>query len=180
MLYNLVIKRSLTTIPNHVKEFAENRVRTKCFDNVFNKNVIFKSHFLPFSVFYSSFLFKKWKILEATEDKGRCLVELKVDEQLANINKVIHGGALASLADAVSTIALYNTPVRKPGVSVSINISYIKPAKLNDTILIDGRVIKAGAKLAYLAADIYLKDKDSLELKKELLIATATHNKFIV
>ena len=44
-----------------------------------------------------------------------------MDDTLSNINKSIHGGALASLADIVSTAALINTIKRKPGVSVSLN-----------------------------------------------------------
>ena len=77
---------------------------------------------------------------------------------MANINQVIHSGALASLVDLVSTAALYNTKQRKPGVSVDMHVSFIKPAKLNETILVEGRVVKAGNKMAYTIANIYLKD----------------------
>jgi len=41
-------------------------------------------------------------------------------------------------------------------------------------------VVKAGNKIAYLAANVYLKDKESFDLKQEMLVATATHTKFIV
>lgn len=60
-------------------------------------------------------------MISAPEDQGSCLVEIKVDEKLSNVNKVIHGGAIASLADLVSTAALYNTKLRKPGVSVDMH-----------------------------------------------------------
>lgn len=96
------------------------------------------------------------------------------------MNKTLHGGAIASLVDAVSTIALYNTSNRKPGVSVNININYLKAAKLNETILIEGRVLKQGSKLAYLEANIYLKDNDSFKLDKDKLVAVGFHTKFLV
>ncbi len=105
---------------------------------------------------------------------------------MANINKVIHGGALASLVDLVSTAALYNTKQRKPGVSVDMHLSFIKPAKLNETILVEGRVIKVGNNMAYTKADVYLKEKgiedgnNKVTLNKKLLIATGSHTKFMV
>jgi acyl-coenzyme A thioesterase 13 len=103
-----------------------------------------------------------------------------VDNTLANINKVIHGGALASLVDLATTIALYNTAQRRPGVSVDLNVSFLRPAKLDETILVEGRVVKAGGKIAYLAASIYLKQNESIETKQEALVATGTHTKYIL
>jgi len=73
-----------------------------------------------------------------------------------------------------------NTPLRKPGVSVDIHLSYMKPAKLNDTILVEGRVVKAGNKMAYLTAEVYIKSENTFDLKRENLVATGTHTKFIV
>ena len=99
---------------------------------------------------------------------------------MANVNQVIHGGALASLVDLVSTAALYNTKLKKPGVSVDMHLSFIKPAKLNETILVEGRVIKVGSKMAFLKADVYLKDGQEISLDKSLLVATGSHTKFIV
>jgi acyl-coenzyme A thioesterase PaaI-like protein len=57
--------------------------------------------------------------------------------------------------------------------------SYLKAAKFNETILIDSQVKKSGGKLAFLEAQIFIKDGDSFELKDELLIATASHTKYI-
>ena len=118
--------------------------------------------------------------MSAPENEGTFLVEIKIDNTLANVNQVIHGGALASLVDLTSTAALFNTKLRKPGVSVDMHLSFIKPAKLNETILVEGRVVKAGNKVAYLKADVYLKDGDGIKLNKDLLIATGSHTKFIV
>ena len=59
--------------------------------------------------------------------------------------------------------------------------SYLKAAKLNDTILIEGKVLRAGRQLAFLEGNVYLKDakKDSL-LNRDLLVATGTHTKYII
>ena len=62
-------------------------------------------------------------VISAPENEGTCLIEIKIDETLINAKEVIHGGAIAGLVDSISTIALFNTPNQKPGVSVDINIS---------------------------------------------------------
>lgn len=65
----------------------------------------------------------KLNVLFAPEDEGKCLCEMKVDNNHLNVGKVLHGGLIASLVDSVSTAALFNTPIRKTGVSVNMNIS---------------------------------------------------------
>lgn len=119
-------------------------------------------------------------MISAPENEGTCLIQLKIDKSIVNINSVLHGGATASLVDLVSTIALFNTANKKPGVSVNMNINYLKPAKLDETILIEGKVIKSGSKLAYLEANIYLKKQNSFELNKDKLVAVGFHTKYIV
>ena len=118
-------------------------------------------------------------MISAPENEGTCLIQLKIDKSIVNINSVLHGGATASLVDLVSTIALFNTANKKPGVSVNMNINYLKPAKLDETILIEGKVIKSGIKLAYLEANIYLKKQNSFELNKDKLVAVGFHTKYI-
>jgi hypothetical protein len=51
---------------------------------------------------------------------------------------------------------------------------------MNETILIEGNVLKAGNKLAYLTAKAYINDIDQLYLNKKQIIATCSHTKFIV
>ena len=118
-------------------------------------------------------------MISAPENSGTCLVALKVDESICNVNKILHGGAISTLVDAVSTVALYNTEAKKPGVSVNLNVNFLKAAKLNDTVLIEGKVIKTGSKLAFLEASLYLKDSNSFELDKNKLIAVALHTKYL-
>ena len=50
-------------------------------------------------------------------------VLLFINECLCYFIRVLHGGLTASLIDAVSTAALFNTKTRKTGVSVNMSIS---------------------------------------------------------
>jgi uncharacterized protein (TIGR00369 family) len=91
----------------------------------------------------------------------------------------MHGGLTASLIDAVSTAALFNTKIRKPGVTTNLSVNYIRPAKINQKILIEGKVVNLGSKLAFLTANIYVSssntDEDVLKI-----IASGTHTKYIL
>jgi acyl-coenzyme A thioesterase PaaI-like protein len=60
-----------------------------------------------------------------------------------------------------------------------MNVNYLKAAKLNETILIEGKVTKAGSKLAYLEAKLFIKDSNSFELNKDRLVAVGFHTKYI-
>lgn len=64
-------------------------------------------------------------MISAQENEGYCLAELKVDQEYTNVSKNIHGGAIASLIDIITTCALYNTPLKKPGVSVDIKLTWV-------------------------------------------------------
>ncbi|CAD5117204.1 DgyrCDS6001 [Dimorphilus gyrociliatus] len=104
---------------------------------------------------------------------GRCICEMKVEEEHENRGQTLHGGMTATLVDNISTIALmsYNdgTP---PGVSVNMNISYLKAAPSNTTIVIDARTLRVGKRLAYLSVDVTNKETSEL-------IAQGQHTKFI-
>lgn len=61
-----------------------------------------------------------------------------------------------------------------------LSLRYLKPAKLNEIMLIDAQVVKYGSKIAFLEARFYIKKNNLNELKKELLIAKGSHTKFIL
>nr|CAD7198874.1 unnamed protein product [Timema douglasi] len=102
---------------------------------------------------------------------GRCLAQMVVAEEHQNTFGTLHGGFTATVVDEVSTLALMTTGSGHPGVSVDLNVSYLKAANLGDKILIDAKTLKAGKRLAFL----------EVEIKKESgeLIAKGSHTKFV-
>lgn len=108
-------------------------------------------------------------------DIGRCVVELKVGPEHANIYGTAHGGFSATLIDAVSTYALVTDDMeslKKLGVSVNLSMEYLKAAKVGEDILIDAKLIKRGRNLAFLTAEIRKKETDEL-------LVRGSHTKFI-
>jgi len=56
---------------------------------------------------------------------GRCICELRVDEEHQNRAGTLHGGMTATLVDIVSTAALMSNDNTGPGVSVDMTVSLV-------------------------------------------------------
>jgi acyl-coenzyme A thioesterase PaaI-like protein len=51
---------------------------------------------------------------------------------------------------------------------------------MNDCLLVEGRVVKSGGKIAFLKADVYVKENDSFLLNEDKLVARGTHTKYVL
>ncbi|XP_023220497.1 acyl-coenzyme A thioesterase 13-like [Centruroides sculpturatus] len=89
-----------------------------------------------------------------------------------NTNGLLHGGMTASLVDVVSTLILASSEKQVAGASVNMNISFLRPIKSGEEILIEAKLLQVGKTLAYSTVDI--KNK-----KTAKLIATAHHTKYV-
>lgn len=108
-------------------------------------------------------------------DVGRCVASLKVEQEHCNNYGTLHGGCTATLVDVVSTFALVGETeesLRHLGVSVNMNIDYMKAGRLGSEIIVDAQVKKRGKKLAFL--DVEIRDKENNDL-----LAKGSHTKFI-
>ena len=76
----------------------------------------------------------------------------------------MHGGFTATLIDNITTYALMSTD-NHPGVSVDLNVSYMKSAKEGDEVIIDANTIKVGKKLAFLECELRHKKDGSIIAK---------------
>ncbi|XP_023931962.1 acyl-coenzyme A thioesterase 13 isoform X2 [Lingula anatina] len=103
---------------------------------------------------------------------GKCQCELTVEEEHTNRGGTLHGGMTATLVDSVSTVALMTTGPGLPGVSVDMNVTFMKSAKIGDDVIIDASTLKVGKTLAFLNVDLKLKKDGSL-------IAQGRHTKYL-
>ncbi|XP_064607038.1 acyl-coenzyme A thioesterase 13-like [Liolophura sinensis] len=102
---------------------------------------------------------------------GGCVCELKVTEDNKNLYGSLHGGLMATLVDAVSTWGM-EAHTSNPGISVELNITYVKGAKVGETVVIESKPLKIGRTLAYFSVDITNK-------KTGDLLATGRHTKHV-
>ncbi|XP_050702977.1 acyl-coenzyme A thioesterase 13-like [Eriocheir sinensis] len=112
------------------------------------------------------------KLCLVSAGQGRCSATVKVDKEHTNRTGNLHGGFTATLVDAVSTLALMTAEGGSPGVSVNMNISYMKSAKIGEEILINAETLKLGKTMAFLDVDITNKDTGAL-------VAKGSHTKFV-
>lgn len=71
---------------------------------------------------------KSVSIVSAGE--GKAVAEMKVQEGDTNRGGTLHGGLTSTLIDSVSTLGLMTTRDNLPGVSVDLNVSFLKGAKV--------------------------------------------------
>eukprot|EP00088_Acartia_fossae_P071536 TRINITY_DN9837_c0_g1_i1.p1 TRINITY_DN9837_c0_g1~~TRINITY_DN9837_c0_g1_i1.p1 ORF type:complete len:145 (-),score=11.31 TRINITY_DN9837_c0_g1_i1:981-1415(-) len=102
---------------------------------------------------------------------GSCTLSMVLDKEHMNRGHTLHGGFSAHLVDTVTTLALMTNEGGLPGVSVDLNMSYLKAAKLGEEIFIDARTLKKGRTLAFLECEIKNAQGD--------LIVKGSHTKFI-
>ncbi|XP_060832735.1 acyl-coenzyme A thioesterase 13 [Bombus pascuorum] len=113
---------------------------------------------------------QKLQIISA--GNGNCKAQLIISEEHLNLGGTLHGGFTSTLIDCVSTYAIMTHEINSPGVSVDLNITFMKPAFPGDLITIDAKTIRAGKTLAFLAVDI-TKDEG------KHVIAHGRHTKFV-
>lgn len=97
-----------------------------------------------------------------------------------NIMGSLHGGAQATIFDALTTLALQ--AVAEPekgqwleggGVSRTLNVTYLRPAPIGEKILCECEIVHAGKRLCFLRG-VMKRERDGA------IISTCEHNKSIV
>ncbi len=89
-------------------------------------------------------------VLEA----GRSRCELEVVDSLLNVNRLVHGGVIYSLADTGMGAALYTDLAEgKNCTTIEIKISYFKPVS-SGKIICETKMINRGRKIATLESEV--------------------------
>ncbi|KAL9980838.1 hypothetical protein ACROYT_G009476 [Oculina patagonica] len=103
--------------------------------------------------------------------EGKASFKMKVDESHLNGIGTLHGGMTAFLVDNLTTAAVLTKPPHLPGVSIDMNLNYLRAAPLGEEITINAEVVKMGRTLVFTSAELLNKDGK--------LIAKGSHTKFI-
>ena len=97
---------------------------------------------------------------------------LTVTPPIMNFLGSLHGGAIATVVDEATTLALIAAG-HFPGVSTAIEVQYTKGCAEGDVIRVEARVLRAGRTVAFTECRLY-----STTYPNELL-ARGTHTKMI-
>ncbi|WP_066898684.1 PaaI family thioesterase [Mycolicibacterium houstonense] len=117
------------------------------------------AQFLPRSPFVT-----KLGIVAETLDGLEVRLRLPWDQSNITIADMVHGGAVAALADVTVMAAAWahaEVPDSLRGVTVSMSISYLAPARATDLIGL-GRVLRQGRSLVNCEVDIVTPDGEAV------------------
>jgi len=96
---------------------------------------------------------------------------MKIEEGHLNRSGNLHGGMTATLIDMLTTLVVFTKPPHQTGASVDMSISYLRPAKVGEEIIINAEVVKLGQTLAFTSAELLNEDGK--------LIAKGSHTKYM-
>ena len=108
--------------------------------------------------------------LEAEE--GLVKMRFTVKEYMLNPIKIIHGGVLATMLDELMGAAgfLMNRPVGY--ATINMNVDFLHSAKLNEILIGEGKVVRAGKTVMHTEAKITNADGKVVAKATSNLIAT--------
>lgn len=100
--------------------------------------------------------------------KGNVIYTMPITEKLLATPFVAHGGSVSSLLDAALGVACLTQVCEEMKIvsTVSLSIHYIAPAKLNDVLSAEAKVLKSGKKIQFVEGTVMNQDG--------VLIATAS------
>ncbi len=110
------------------------------------------SQFLP----TSPFIAKLGLIAERLDDTGARL-RLPWDPTNTTVADMVHGGAIATLADVGISAAAWcgaEAPDNLRGVTVSMSLDYLAPARASDLVCV-ARALRRGKSLVHCEAEIF-------------------------
>ncbi|XP_015782994.1 acyl-coenzyme A thioesterase 13 [Tetranychus urticae] len=122
------------------------------------------------------------KVVITNAGQGKLTAEMIVGQEHSNRSQNIHGGLIATLIDVLSTLALASTDVESSpdlnnftesaSASVQLNVTYIRPVSVGQTLLIECNTLNRGRTMAYLSVDLFNKNDGKL-------IARGSHTKIL-
>ncbi len=113
--------------------------------------------------FFMKLMGFKLDIIEVGYVKGSLALEEKHMQQ----NYFVHGGVMATASDIVMGFAAYSVVPKHFGVvTTDLNVSFLNPG-IGDTLVAEGRVVKAGGQLIFCEADLFvLKNGDKTQTNR--------------
>lgn len=92
---------------------------------------------------------------------GYAEVHLPFGPELATFGEVVHGGAIATLADVCAMVTSWagaDVPEQLRGATVSLSVEYVAGAVGTDLVA-KGSLIRRGANLCFVDIDVFAGDK---------------------
>ena len=94
------------------------------------------------------------------------LFKFRVTEDLCNVFNTMHGGAVSTLIDVTTTIAISGLDEGlRHNVSVDLSTQFINPIKIDSNVFVLCKIPKIGKNITYSYADIFNEDNLNIAAK---------------
>ncbi len=114
-----------------------------------------------------------WMTAEAVEaEEGFVKMRFTVKEYMLNPIQILHGGVAATMLDELMGAAgfLMNRPVGY--ATINMNVDYLHSAKVNDVLIGEGKIIRAGKTVMHAEGKLTNADGKVVAKATSNLIAT--------
>lgn len=106
--------------------------------------------------------------------------ELKLEAEHANLFGTLAGGMACTIADMMTAFAVMTEGKDDKtriigGVSIKLDVSFMSPAKIGETIVIDCRTLRAGKTIQFINMDIFEKESGRLVCRGEHIHKSVMH-----
>ncbi|EFA86398.1 thioesterase superfamily protein [Heterostelium album PN500] len=104
---------------------------------------------------FDSNMLRYLKLESIDHEKHRVIMTMTVPDELCNPLSTLHGGAMATIVDIVSSIAIISTDPSHlpPNVSIDMSISYAATAPVGESITIESILYQRAENKAYVYTD---------------------------
>ena len=86
------------------------------------------------------------------------LYGLKIHEKHLNPAGVAHGGIITTLMDHAFSAMAWHVTEKKPCITVQLNTSFIRPAYLNDVLVVNSTLTRKTSSILFVTGDIHVDD----------------------
>lgn len=102
--------------------------------------------------------------------EGYVRMSLLLDEKHTNPNGVMHGGVATSLMDevlgaVVASVRGMEVMMAAPHATVDMNVSFLAGPRAGDEIVVEGRALKVGRRVAFGEAEVTRRGRGDLIAK---------------
>lgn len=97
--------------------------------------------------------------------RGYSRFRLGISDSLRNVSGIVHGGAIAAMADAAMGVALATLldPLVQRPITVEMKINYMAPSRGGE-LTAEGRVVQRGSTLTVAGAEVKSEDGELVAL----------------
>ncbi|HMV14731.1 MAG: PaaI family thioesterase [Chitinophagales bacterium] len=106
-------------------------------------------------------------------DEGYVKMQFTVEKYMLNPIGIMHGGIMATVLDEVMGAASFTLGRPNGFATVNMNVDYLNPAKLGETIFAIGKIVRAGKTILHIEASIVNANDKLLAKATSNMIVTA-------